>query len=173
MGPPSAHASRRPGDEAPLPAPPGPPPTPGSLTLNQIIRSAIPVVTCVLAIFVEDKWPTREELTSLVTLTMGVMLAVWQGAVSGRPYAIGFCITGTVCNGAMMTFRCDAAHNSLPAPRTPCTPAPPPLCSGKLLKEKLDVVRLTFYTAPVSLACLAPFFVVYEVRVWCWRGGGA
>ena len=51
-----------------------------------------------------------------------------------------------------------------------CTP---PLCSGKLLKEKLDVVRLTFYTAPVSLACLAPFFVVYVVRVWCWRGGGA
>lgn len=34
--------------------------------------------------------------------------------------------------------------------------------SGKLLSEKLDVVRLTFYTAPVSLACLAPFFWAYE-----------
>lgn len=29
--------------------------------------------------------------------------------------------------------------------------------------EKLDVVRLTFYTAPVSLVCLAPFFWIYEV----------
>lgn len=33
-----------------------------------------------------------------------------------------------------------------------------------MLSEKLDVVRLTFYTAPVSLACLAPFFWAYEVR---------
>lgn len=32
--------------------------------------------------------------------------------------------------------------------------------------EKLDVVRLTFYTAPVSLTCLAPFFLYYEVGGW-------
>ena len=29
--------------------------------------------------------------------------------------------------------------------------------SSKLLSEKLGVVRLTFYTAPISLSCLAPF----------------
>lgn len=109
-----------------------------SLTLNQIIRSAIPVVTCVLGILVEKKWPTKQEASALFTLTSGVMLAVWQGTVTGKPYAILFCITGTLCNGAMMTF------------------------SGKLLSEKLDVVRLTFYTAPVSLTCLAPFFWTYE-----------
>ena len=33
--------------------------------------------------------------------------------------------------------------------------------------EKLDVVRLTFYTAPVSLACLLPFYWLYEVRCGC------
>ncbi|EFN59787.1 hypothetical protein CHLNCDRAFT_133480 [Chlorella variabilis] len=109
-----------------------------SLTLNQIIRSAIPVVTCVLAIVVESRYPTGQELWALITLTSGVMLAVWQGTVSGKPYAIVFCLVGTVCNGAMMTF------------------------SGKLLSEKLDVVRLTFYTAPVSLVCLAPFYWMYE-----------
>ena len=27
-----------------------------------------------------------------------------QGTVSGKPYAIVFCLIGTVCNGAMMTF---------------------------------------------------------------------
>lgn len=109
-----------------------------SLTLNQIIRSAIPVVTCVLAILVESRFPSRQELVALVTLTLGVMLAVWQGTVTGKPYAIAFCLVGTVCNGAMMTF------------------------SGKLLSEKLDVVRLTFYTAPISLLCLAPFYWTYE-----------
>lgn len=109
-----------------------------SLTLNQIIRSAIPVVTCVLAIIVESKMPTQQEATSLIILTLGVMLAVWQGTVTGKPYAIALCIIGTICNGAMMTF------------------------SGKLLSEKLDVVRLTFYAAPVSLTCLAPFYFMYE-----------
>lgn len=100
------------------------------------------MVTCILAIVVESRWPSQQEGTALLTLTGGVMLAVWQGTVSGKPYAIMFCITGTVCNGAMMTF------------------------SGKLLSEKLDVVRLTFYTAPVSLCCLAPFFWMYERQRW-------
>lgn len=35
----------------------------------------------------------------------------------------------------------------------------------QVMSEKLDVVRLAFYTAPVSLACLAPFYWVYEVRI--------
>ena len=109
-----------------------------SLSLNQVIRSSIPVITCLLAIVVEGKMPTEKEATSLVILTVGVMIAVWQGTVAGKPHAIMFCIIGTVCNGAMMTF------------------------SGKLLSEKLDVVRLTFYTAPVSLLCLAPFMAWRE-----------
>lgn len=110
-----------------------------SLSLNQVIRSSIPVITCILAIPVENKLPTRREFLSLVVLTVGVMIAVWQGSISGKPVAILFCILSTVCNGAMMTF------------------------SGKVLSEKLDVVRLTFYTAPVSLACLLPFMVWREI----------
>lgn len=113
-----------------------------SLSLNQVIRSAIPVVTCILAILVERKIPTQQEVTALVVLTVGVMIAVWQGTIAGKPHAILFCIMGTVCNGAMMTF------------------------SGKLLSEKLDVVRLTFYTAPVSLLCLAPFMVWRELAAF-------
>lgn len=67
-------------------------------------RSAIPVVTCLLAIAVESRYPSQQELAALVMLTFGVMLAVWQGTVAGKPYAIMFCLAGTVCNGAMMTF---------------------------------------------------------------------
>lgn len=36
--------------------------------------------------------------------------------------------------------------------------------SGKVLSERLDVLRLTFYTAPISCMCLTPFFVAKEVR---------
>ena len=135
-------------------------------------RSAIPVVVCILSMLIMNKYPSRQEATALVVLTLGVMLAVWQGAVTGKPYAVFFCIAGTVCNGAMMTFsnkllRCAAGgcfacavhaiHLAWPLIMSPCF-----CCS-----EKLDVVRLTFYTAPVSLACLAPFFLIYEVGWQC------
>ena len=42
--------------------------------------SAIPVVTCVLAIVVKSRYPCRQELLALVMLTAGVMLAVVAGA---------------------------------------------------------------------------------------------
>lgn len=105
-------------------------------------------MTCVLSVVVERKRPSRPELAALLVLTSGVMLAVWQGRLAGKPYAVMFCALGTLCSGAMMTF------------------------SSKLMSEKLDVVRLTFYTAPVSLLCLAPFTLIYEVswgpgrRLW-------
>lgn len=43
-------------------------------------------------------------------------------------------MTGTACNGLMMSS------------------------IGRLLSEKLDVLRLTFYTAPLTLCVLVPFF---------------
>ena len=35
--------------------------------------------------------------------------------------------------------------------------------SGKVLSEKLDVLRLTFYTSPISCLCLLPFYYFKEV----------
>ncbi|KAI3431814.1 hypothetical protein D9Q98_010567 [Chlorella vulgaris] len=110
-----------------------------SLSLNQIIRSAIPVVASLMAMLIESKVPSSQEAASLLVISLGVMLAVWQGALSGKPYAIAFCMAATICNGGFMTV------------------------SSKLMSEKLDVVRLGFYVAPVSLACLLPFFLMYEL----------
>lgn len=48
--------------------------------------------------------------------------------------------------------------------------------SGRVLSERLDVLRLTFYTAPVSCACLVPFYLTKEVSLWpcsdvrSWKG---
>jgi drug/metabolite transporter (DMT)-like permease len=105
-----------------------------TLSLNQVIRASIPVFTCVLAIVVEGKKPTSAEAGALLVLTGGVMIAVWEGTVAGSPRAVLLCVAGTVSNAAMMTT------------------------SGKVLSEKVDALRLTFYTAPVSLAALLPAF---------------
>ncbi|KAL3130623.1 hypothetical protein ABBQ38_008017 [Trebouxia sp. C0009 RCD-2024] len=109
-----------------------------TLSLNQVIRSAIPVCTATLAIFIENKVPTGEEALGLVVLTLGVMVAVWEGSVSGSVTGLLLCCAGTVCNAAMMST------------------------AGKVMSEKVDVLRLTFYTAPVSCAVLLPLFLVRE-----------
>lgn len=103
------------------------------------LRSAIPVCTATLAIFIEKKVPTGEEAIGLVVLTLGVMVAVWEGSVSGSLTGLLLCCAGTVCNAAMMST------------------------AGKVMSEKVDVLRLTFYTAPVSCAVLLPLFLIREV----------
>ena len=98
------------------------------------------MLCCILAIFIENKLPSRKEVASLVLLSIGVMIAVWEGAINGSPHGIMLCVVGTVCNAAMMST------------------------SGRLLSEKLDVLRLAFYTAPVSCIALFPFCYAREVR---------
>lgn len=51
---------------------------------------------------------------------------------------MALCPAGTISNGIMMS------------------------CSGKLLAEKVDVLRLTFYTSPVSCIMLLPFYSQLE-----------
>ena len=75
------------------------------------------------------------------------MIAVWEGAINGSPHGIMLCVVGTVCNAAMMST------------------------SGRLLSEKLDVLRLAFYTAPVSCIALFPFCYSREVRHVLWTQG--
>lgn len=83
--------------------------------------------------------PSKAEATALVVLTCGVMMAVSEGVASSSTAGVMLCIAGTLCNAVLI-----------------CT-------SGKLLSEKLDVLLLTFYTAPVSCATLLPIFVLREV----------
>ncbi|KAK9821748.1 hypothetical protein WJX81_002035 [Elliptochloris bilobata] len=104
-----------------------------SLSLNQVIRSSIPVMTALLAVVVESKVPTRFEAAALVVLCAGVMLTVWEG-LAGSAVGILLCLAGTVSNAAMMTM------------------------SGRVLSERVDALRLTFYTAPVSCLVLLPFY---------------
>ena len=87
----------------------------------------------------EQKVPTRAEAMSLVVLTLGVMIAMWKNNAAGSPFAIILCLAGTVCNAGMMSL------------------------SGKVLSEKVDVLQLTFYTAPVSFLAILPAFMYREV----------
>lgn len=110
-----------------------------SLSLNQVIRASIPVFTAIGSVVIEKRPPSRQEFLSLIVLVGGVSIAVWEGSgTKASFYGVVLCIIGTMCNGLAMSS------------------------IGKLLTEKLDVLRLTFYTAPLTLFVLVPFYKQLE-----------
>ncbi|GAX79732.1 hypothetical protein CEUSTIGMA_g7173.t1 [Chlamydomonas eustigma] len=109
------------------------------LSLNQVIRAGIPVVAAVGSIFIESKVPTGKEFIALFIIVSGVAIAVWEGSEStGSVIGIVLCVLGTISNGLMMSS------------------------IGRLMSEKLDVLRLTFYTAPLTTIVLIPFYYSLE-----------
>lgn len=60
---------------------------------------------------------------------------------SGTMSAINLCILSTLANAACLST------------------------SGKLLTEKVDVLRLTFYISPICAAFILPFTLYFEVRI--------
>eukprot|EP00192_Tetraselmis_astigmatica_P005891 CAMPEP_0117695964 /NCGR_PEP_ID=MMETSP0804-20121206/28427_1 /TAXON_ID=1074897 /ORGANISM="Tetraselmis astigmatica, Strain CCMP880" /LENGTH=455 /DNA_ID=CAMNT_0005510085 /DNA_START=62 /DNA_END=1428 /DNA_ORIENTATION=+ len=105
-----------------------------TLSLNQLIRASLPVLTAMMAVLVEGKAFRGDEFLSLCLLAVGTMLTVYE---EWHPPIL----VGLFSNALMMTF------------------------SGKILGEKLDVFRLTFYTSPVSMVVLLPFLYANE-----WEG---
>ena len=122
------------------------------LSLNQVIRASIPVVCAICAVFVEGRVPGGVESIGLVFVAGGVMFCISgsYAAASSMSNASAnekdktfsgllYCMTATVSNALMMTF------------------------SGKIMGgEKLDALRLTFYTAPVTLCALLPVALMLE-----------
>lgn len=73
-------------------------------------------------------------------LVSGVAVAIYEGGSSadGTWGGIVLCVLGTLSNGLMMAS------------------------IGRLLSEKLDVWRLAFYCAPLTVIMLLPFYWAME-----------
>jgi len=110
-----------------------------SLVLNQVVRSGIPVVTAILAVFVEGKVPTVMRAVGLVPICLGVVISIYEGSkMEGTFFSLALCIAGMLSNAFMMTV------------------------SGKVMEEKIDAIQLACFTAPVSLTVLVYHFIVHE-----------
>lgn len=48
--------------------------------------------------------PTGFEVLSLVVLTVGVVLSIWEGSLSGSTTGISIAIASTFCGAAMLNF---------------------------------------------------------------------
>lgn len=48
--------------------------------------------------------PTGFEILSLVILTLGVVLSIWEGSIAGSPPGICIALASTLCGAAMLNF---------------------------------------------------------------------
>jgi len=109
------------------------------LSLNQVVRAAMPVFVALLAVVVETKSPTGEQLLALSVISVGVMMAVYRPGSS-----FGNDLKGTalvLSSVAMMALQMSF--------------------SGRL-GVKLDAVQITFYTGWLSLLPVAQLVLYME-----------
>ena len=63
----------------------------------------MPVAVAMLAAVIERKTPTLTEVAALTVLSAGVMLAVWEGSVTGSVTGVVLCITALFSSAAMVS----------------------------------------------------------------------
>ena len=63
----------------------------------------MPVAVAMLAAVIERKTPTLAEVAALTVLSAGVMLAVWEGSVTGSVTGVVLCVTALFSSAAMVS----------------------------------------------------------------------
>jgi len=114
------------------------------LSMNQVIRAAIPVLVALIAVCVENKVPSKSEVMCLFIISIGVMLAVWE---ESKNALLGIILT--VVSSVMQAIQMSVTGR---------------LMSGK--SGKLNSFQMTFYTGPVAFVTLFPFALIGEFHVF-------
>jgi len=114
------------------------------LSMNQVIRAAIPVLVALIAICVESKVPSKAEVACLAVISIGVMLAVWE---ESKNAVLGIVLT--VVSSVMQSIQMSVTGR---------------LMSGK--SGKLNSFQMTFYTGPIAFATLLPFAFITEFNIF-------
>mmetsp|Transcript_51097 Transcript_51097/g.169280 ORF Transcript_51097/g.169280 Transcript_51097/m.169280 type:complete len:343 (-) Transcript_51097:263-1291(-) len=114
------------------------------LSMNQVIRAAIPVLVALIAICVESKVPSKAEVACLAVISIGVMLAVWE---ESKNAVLGIVLT--VVSSVMQSVQMSVTGR---------------LMSGK--SGKLNSFQMTFYTGPIAFATLLPFAFITEFNIF-------
>lgn len=109
-----------------------------SLSLNQVIRSSIPLVTAVVSSVHDKKVPTRVEIVGLLVLCGGVGVAIGEASVNGNALGVLTCLSGVI-SGAYMLYS-----------------------TSRTLHDKFSSFQLAFLTAPITVFCLSPPFYIFE-----------
>lgn len=130
----------------------------------------MPVAVAMLSAVIEHKIPTLTEVAALTVLSIGVMIAVWEGSVTGSVTGLILCIAALFSNAAMISttgkVRRQASHHDQAVPQG--------LCCNRHATVKLDhvnqstrVLRCTVKTGSAALRSAHPWVggvLVYNIR---------
>lgn len=121
-----------------------------SLSLNQIIRSSIPVVTAIVSSVHDASLPSSAELAGLLVLCSGVIMVVGEARTQvGEDGTFGMimCFLGVI-SGAYMLYTTSKT-----------------LGGGSTSKEKRAMpssMEVSFRVAPITFLVLSPIFYIFE-----------
>lgn len=112
------------------------------LSMNQVVRAGVPVLTALVGISIEGKVPSALELAALIGVSAGVVVCVYHDG--GASSATGVFLVG-------ISAVVQAAQMSL---------------SSRLMRKKLSSFQMTFYTGPFAFLCLLPWALWYEAETF-------
>ena len=110
------------------------------LSMNQVVRSIVPVLTALLGICIQGKVPTALEMSSLVCVSAGVIVCVYKEGQTNSWLGLLLVGTSAVVQAAQMSL------------------------SGHLMSKRLSSFQMTFYTGPAAYLLLLPLGVWHEGR---------
>lgn len=101
------------------------------LSMNQVVRATMPVFVALIQ-SMREPLPPLTQLLTLVVISLGVILVVWQpSALASELKGVALVASSVGLQAAQMAF------------------------SGSLLGTKLDSFQMTFYTSPFALLVIA------------------
>mmetsp|Transcript_57942 Transcript_57942/g.183906 ORF Transcript_57942/g.183906 Transcript_57942/m.183906 type:complete len:200 (+) Transcript_57942:568-1167(+) len=108
-----------------------------TLSLNQVIRASIPVITALMAICVEARWPSRLQAGGLLPISMGVMLAVYDASSHASLLGLSLGLTEPVISSTPYILFKSYPPRVRDGPRPSLHTNPPAAPPGQLLCQLL------------------------------------
>ena len=117
-----------------------------SLTLNQVLKSTVPLPTALLSVMFESKSFSWQLYGSMVVLVIGCILAAWGGA--GDELEDGNWVGILICLGSVLATAAWTVSSAV---------------LMQMGEKPLDAVSLIFVSGPTCIATLLCFFFALEL----------
>lgn len=112
-----------------------------ALSMNQVVRATVPVLTAIAGVCIEKRVPSGLEMLCLCAVSLGVVLCVYEESRSNELYGVALVGASAAVQSAQMSL------------------------SSKIMSRRLTSFQMTFYTGPAAFAMLLPMGLRTESQV--------
>ena len=123
-----------------------------TLTLNQVLKSTMPLPTALLSVLLEGKRFSWQLYGSMLVLVVGCVLAAWGGFDSEKYWGVAVCVASVLSSAAWTVLSAILMQAG---------------------EKPLDAVSLLFVSGPTCIFTLLCFFAAIDLPRLLDSGGGA